>query len=60
MKYIVKVWEFIGKSDAWLFLFVIISVCEFFGGSTLKGMFYSAIFLFGYFLSRIAEALEKK
>lgn len=55
-----KLWDFIGKSDAWLALFLIITLFEGFGEQTIKGMFYSMIFLLGYFLSRIAEALERK
>lgn len=54
-----KLWGLLGKSDAWLALFIIISLFEIIGQQTIKGMFYSMIFLLGYFLSRIAEALEK-
>lgn len=55
-----KLWVFIGKGDAWLAVFVIITLFELIGEQTIKGMFYSMIFLLGYFLSRIAEALERK
>jgi len=48
------------KSDAWLAIFLIVTLFEIIGEQTIKGMFYSMIFLLGYFLSRIAEALEKK
>ncbi len=55
-----KLWDLLGKSDAWLAIFVIVTLFEIIGEQTIKGMFYSMIFLLGYFLSRIAEALEKK
>ena len=55
-----KIWDLLGKSDAWLAIFVIVTLFELIGEQTIKGMFYSMIFLLGYFLSRIAEALERK
>ena len=59
MKYIVNLWNSLGKSGSWLAMFSFTILFELVVGSTIKGMFYAFICMLGYFLSRIAEAIEK-
>jgi hypothetical protein len=60
MSIIKKIWHFLGTSGAWLAMFLFIVIFEGVLESTLKGYFLTLIFLLGYFLSRIAEAIEAK
>jgi hypothetical protein len=53
-----KLWELLGSSSAWVIMFVCIVLFELISGATIKGMFYAFIFMLGYFLCRIAEAIE--
>ncbi len=59
MKLIKKFWAFLGTSGAWIALFIIVLTVELIAGPSLKGMFYSALFLVSYFLCRISEEISK-
>jgi len=54
-----KFWELFGSSGTWVLIFAVIVLFEMITGATIKGMFYAFIFMLGYFLCRIAEAIEK-
>lgn len=54
-----KLWELFGSSGAWVSMFACVVLFEIIAGATIKGMFYAFIFMLGYFLCRIAEAIEK-
>lgn len=47
-----------GNSGVWALMFSGIVLFEMIAGTTIKGMFYSFVFMLGYFLCRIADALE--
>ena len=54
-----KLFDFMGTSFAWLLFFLLVTIFEFINGQSLSGIFYSFIMSLGFFLCRIAEALEK-
>ena len=58
MKTFKKIWDFIGTSSAWLLFFLLAAIIDSALGGTLTGMFYTFICLIGFFLCRIAEAIE--
>jgi len=53
-----KIWDFIGTSSVWLLFFLLAAIIDSALGGTLTGMFYTFICLIGFFLCRIAEAIE--
>ena len=58
MKAFKKIWDFIGTSSVWLLGFLLAATTDAFLGHTLTGMLYAFIFVLGFFLCRIAEAIE--
>lgn len=58
MKTVKKIWAFIGTSGAWLLGFLLAAITDAALGQTLVGMFYVFICVLGFFLCRIAEAVE--
>ena len=60
MKLIKKAWVGLGSSGTWLAMFLFTIVFEFVFDQTLKSILFMMMTFFGYFLSRIAEAIEAK
>ena len=60
MSVVKNIWAFIGTSGAWLLGFLLAVITDAVLGQTLLGMFYVFLCALGFFLCRIAEAIEAK
>jgi hypothetical protein len=60
MKLIKKAFVGLGSSSTWVLMFLFTVVFEFIFDQPLKSMFFMMMTFLGYFLSRIAEAIEAK